>query len=231
MSDPSDKPAPARQIQWPRFLIEGVVIVGSILLAFGIEAWWEERGERDQTRQNLLALLDELEINRAQLDSCAVALDRSAEGTYALLELMGPDAEPVEIEGLASAFFQSVNMGIFFGQDAVLTAMLGSGELADLQNESLMILVGSWQASVEAIRLDTQQLERNREEVLFEELMRLGVPITLGQRSPPFGDFPPNKFTFDTRSILTDVRLAGALESRALRATLVALDCREAATP
>ncbi len=46
MNDPSDKPTPTCQIQWPRFVIEGVVIVASILLAFGIEAWWENRQER-----------------------------------------------------------------------------------------------------------------------------------------------------------------------------------------
>jgi len=28
--------------------VEGVVIVGSILLAFGIDAWWEGRQERDE---------------------------------------------------------------------------------------------------------------------------------------------------------------------------------------
>jgi hypothetical protein len=28
-------------IPWLRVLLEGVVIVGSILLAFGIDAWWE----------------------------------------------------------------------------------------------------------------------------------------------------------------------------------------------
>ncbi len=29
------------QIPWPRVFVEGVVIVGSVLLAFGIEAWWD----------------------------------------------------------------------------------------------------------------------------------------------------------------------------------------------
>ncbi len=32
-----------RQIRWLRVLVEGVVIVGSILLAFGIQAWWDGR--------------------------------------------------------------------------------------------------------------------------------------------------------------------------------------------
>lgn len=31
---------------WVRLFVEGVIIVGSILLAFGIEAWWDERRDR-----------------------------------------------------------------------------------------------------------------------------------------------------------------------------------------
>ena len=35
-----------RQIPWLRVFVEGVVIVGSILLAFGIDAWWDGVQER-----------------------------------------------------------------------------------------------------------------------------------------------------------------------------------------
>ncbi len=36
-----------RQIPWLRVFGEGLVIVVSILLAFGIEAWWAERLKRN----------------------------------------------------------------------------------------------------------------------------------------------------------------------------------------
>ena len=44
---------PTRSIPWPRILAEGGAIVVSILLAFGIQAWWEGR-EEEQRRQALL---------------------------------------------------------------------------------------------------------------------------------------------------------------------------------
>ena len=44
------------QIPWLRVFVEGVVIVGSILLAFGIEAWWDDRADR----QTELTILGEL---------------------------------------------------------------------------------------------------------------------------------------------------------------------------
>lgn len=37
----------SKGVPWLRVLIEGVVIVGSILLGFGIDAWWEGRQEEE----------------------------------------------------------------------------------------------------------------------------------------------------------------------------------------
>ena len=58
-------------IPWPRVIVEGAVIVVSILLAFGIDAWWEGRQERAEEGRYIAALLDEaygaaneLEIDR-----------------------------------------------------------------------------------------------------------------------------------------------------------------------
>ena len=68
MSDPSDKPTRTRQMQWPRFLLEGVVIVGSILLTFGIEAWWAERQERAEEQRLLQNLHEEFVETRESVD-------------------------------------------------------------------------------------------------------------------------------------------------------------------
>jgi hypothetical protein len=40
--------SPARRVPWLRIFVEGVTIVGSILLAFAIDAWWD--GRRDHSR-------------------------------------------------------------------------------------------------------------------------------------------------------------------------------------
>jgi hypothetical protein len=34
------------QIPWTRIAVESIAIVASILVAFAIDAWWEERQER-----------------------------------------------------------------------------------------------------------------------------------------------------------------------------------------
>ncbi len=62
----------SKQIPWLRVFVEGVVIIGSILLAFGLQAWWDGRVDR-QTELNVLgemttALSADLEVLEDRLD-------------------------------------------------------------------------------------------------------------------------------------------------------------------
>ncbi len=54
-------------IAWPRILAEGTAIVVSILLAFGIQAWWDGRQSIAAERVLLEALLDDLQDKRQAL--------------------------------------------------------------------------------------------------------------------------------------------------------------------
>ncbi|MDH3734117.1 MAG: hypothetical protein OEU54_11310 [Gemmatimonadota bacterium] len=71
-----------RRLPWLRILVEGFVIVGSILLAFGIEAWWQGQGEREEERDGLEILLRDLSATASQL---AELQDFAQEGTNAAL--------------------------------------------------------------------------------------------------------------------------------------------------
>ena len=54
-----------KQIPWPRVFVEGAVIVGSILLAFGIDSWWQDVQDQRQEQAYLEQLLDDLYANQA----------------------------------------------------------------------------------------------------------------------------------------------------------------------
>ena len=69
-----------REIPWPRIFAEGVAIVVSILLAFSIEAWWQDRVETQREREVLLALLDDFKNSKAKISEGRdfhVAIQRS----------------------------------------------------------------------------------------------------------------------------------------------------------
>ena len=89
MTEPSDIDAqqvpPARWRELPRWLIESVVIVVSILLAFGIDAWWDERQDRRDEAEILAGLEREFTEYRARL---VAALDRHTVMITAMSELL-----------------------------------------------------------------------------------------------------------------------------------------------
>ena len=57
-----------RSIPWLRVFVEGVVIVGSILLAFVIDAAWDRRGEIVEEGEILTGLRAHFEEVQARLD-------------------------------------------------------------------------------------------------------------------------------------------------------------------
>ena len=54
-------------IPWKRLAIETIAIVSSILLAFAIDAWWNERNERQFEQETLVGLEAEYEDHRQTL--------------------------------------------------------------------------------------------------------------------------------------------------------------------
>lgn len=175
--------ARTESISWTRVVVEGVVIVGSILIAFGIDALWETRQANELTQQHLEALVAEFRSVRDEVRSEASGVASSAEGSAGVLAMMR--AEEI---GTAEQFTEyrrmSFDVGLFTARHPVLTTMLTSGELIDLQNDSLMTLVGRWQDEVEHLRADSEHLERNREETIIDRVIAIGVPYDVA--SPRF---------------------------------------------
>ena len=187
-------------------LVEGVVIVGSILLAFGIDAAWEERQEQERTRRHIQALIREVRQTQEEIRAEIGGVAAAREGTDAVLELMRAVDPAVTHHELADAISLSMNVGIFTAQHPVMTTMLTSGELLEFGDDSLLRLLGQWRAQVEHLRIDAEHLERNREEVVFERSVSIGVPFEIFEPRPSL------------LAILSDSGMEAAFALRNLRA-------------
>lgn len=82
------------------------MIVGSILLAFGIDAWWEGRGERDEATDYLIALRGELEATRDEL----LGDQETRQGNLAAIQsLLDATADVADLtEDSVSALLQTI---------------------------------------------------------------------------------------------------------------------------
>ncbi len=88
MCDWSRRRCVTRQIPWLRVFVEGVVIVGSILLAFGIDAAWEERQGRERKTAHLEALAVEIADTRSALMASQGRREVRIESMGSLLKAM-----------------------------------------------------------------------------------------------------------------------------------------------
>jgi hypothetical protein len=89
-----------RSIPWLRIWLEMAVIVVSILLAFGIEAWWERGQERRQVGEFKELLRIQMEENVRSLDQdIAGALEAQA-ALGAALYAISPDPRPLSADSL-----------------------------------------------------------------------------------------------------------------------------------
>ena len=65
-----------QRIPWKRLYVEAAAIVASILLAFAIDAWWEDRQERVLEQQYLASLKADFQADIEELHE-AIALAKS----------------------------------------------------------------------------------------------------------------------------------------------------------
>jgi hypothetical protein len=141
------------RIPWARVALEGVVIVGSILLAFGIEAGWEARGERQERRAVVAALqsdfaaaregLDGLQANNQEIEATAEAVSAALVASSATIAV--PPEDVVQLIrtptydpplGELRSLIQSGRVSLI--RDADLRSALATWEtlVADLNDES-----------------------------------------------------------------------------------------------
>lgn len=151
--------AHSTRIPWKRISAESAAIVGSILIAFSIDAWWEDRIEREAEMwmlQRLYADFSEisssLEVNegehRQALEACVSLLDMSAEG-----EPLPMTPEVDSMVGYAFLTARTFNPG-----SGAVDAFLNNETSQLVRNQPLADLLIKWSGLVEELQEEEAQL-------------------------------------------------------------------------
>jgi hypothetical protein len=129
------------QIPWLRVLVEGVVIVGSILLAFGIDAAWEGRNQRQRRAALFAALGNDMALARVEVDRVATFHRTGHSASADLLNFArvvpGDDDQHLMIDSLVAATFGST--ASFDAPLGAVESVVGSGDL-DLVSDPALVL-------------------------------------------------------------------------------------------
>ena len=132
---------------WKRIVIDMATIAGSILLAFAIDAWWDEFRDREDGQITLISLHDELvqvEEFMSTHDQFIGAMQDSAR--QLLTAAVGPDQElgEREIDRLLADLTWFVSETKFAVPE--LESLVLNDELSLIENSDLRHKLKSWRA-------------------------------------------------------------------------------------
>ena len=125
------------------------MIVGSILMAFGLQAWWDERQERAEEIEALAQLLEEFKSNSSELVAIRAINLRSLSASRELLALSGRLGVPNSTRSTTELLLDFPTLQSYDPVLGTLNSLIASGRLGILQSDSLRAALSEWPSNVE----------------------------------------------------------------------------------
>lgn len=197
--------AKIHDIPWKRITVEGATIVVSILLAFAIDAWWDERNQASANQEQLSRVAAEFRANTEELEEKLAQISGAIEATSEFMSWMGPEARDVPQEAFFTQWSKLYSIGYFTMDSAAADDFLAAGQVSSSQNQSIRDSIARWYT-------DAHHLESQYERLRFAhagigERLRVLVPMYhVHRRNPVMEGHPESKFPFDHTIVLSDSR-------------------------
>jgi len=158
-----------QKLPWLRVMIEGGVIVASILLAFGIDTWWDERQLEREVVQELQSVGRELRQNQELLAFQLDIMRRMVQGGDEVLALLDANLAPEYVPMPDTLGFLVTTTVTFDASLGALDALIASGRLAAVADPELRLRLSGLRALVE----DATELQSLSRSLYFEQMLPL----------------------------------------------------------
>ena len=143
---------PLARIPWARVLAEAVLIVASVLLAFGIEAWWSEGAERRAEIELLRDLRTDFAANDQRLEGHLGFHGLLASSTSVLLDSISNRPSGAEALVPDSAIGSILTSPTYDPLTSTLDAALASGDVDLLRHAPVREALADWSRVSEDLR-------------------------------------------------------------------------------
>jgi hypothetical protein len=204
--------------RWGRVVAEGLLIVLSILLAFGIEAWWSERGERHYAVEALQGLRDDFVENLDRLASAKSEHVEIRDASVRLLAMTGPEADVTVPDLVMDTLVMALIGGPkAFPVTATYDALIASGRIELLESAALRRELARWSAAIADLREEEQDAFRQMDERLLPFLWDYVPVLTLDLNVLPRYegvDLDQSRFPRRYLELLRLIRFENAVEER-----------------
>ncbi len=203
-------------ISFGRTTAEVVAIVGSILVAFAIDAWWEESLERELEAEQLQRLHAEFSKNLDMMDNPYYRGIR-VEAIGDVLDLADSvfEGAPVEFDVPVLLMRRVLTAATFEVESPVLDGLIRSGGLEIVEDRDVVTALASWDRGARNYLELAKRARRNSDSLLFPALAVRGNMARVLNRGMSMvdreifltGEPDPN----DTVRIRFDTELMGLL--------------------
>lgn len=151
-SEPPARPPPWKVVA--RWLGEIAVVTVGILIAFALDAWWDNRATAEQEQVHLRALASDLQQNIAALQELLEKEESVMSSCQGLLKLTRAEQAPpaASLEELFSSVF---NSGRYEPVMGAYEALVNSGGLTLIRDESLRAALAEFAAKVQGQYAET----------------------------------------------------------------------------
>ena len=205
-----------QNISWKRLSIEAAAIVASILLAFAIDAWWDESQQRKHLHTVLTGLEAAFSENVTLIDENIDLVIRYQGILKGFIEMAPGDAAQIPPE-LTFDTLQSIWRPITTANNnSLLIATLDSENLTALDLPALRDVIARWRTQVNELRERTEQLVASEQEALLVLGRHPEIGVVWAQTM-----IDSQQFSGDLmRSVREDKELMAIAARRALQARI-----------
>ena len=203
-------------------MLEGGVIVFSILLAFAIDAWWEESQDRELEIQQLARVSAELMINGESFRSKVGTLKSAFDSAVVHQSRMGVKPEPADPQELMRTWDRILGIGTLSVPNRAINEYLAAAAQGDPEFSEIRDRLTEW--SYRSERLENQYvILRQKHTALTDYLMSMpSMPAlsTLPDWMQAAG-MPKSAFPSDPSRLLEDPRVENLLADYMIRLLFV----------
>ena len=170
---------------WSGALREFGIIVAGVLCALAAQAWWDGHQERGRERDYLRQILADTRENERRLDEAIEHDSGSREAASRVLDALTRGGEPAAADSVVEWMGRAASASDFRAVAGNYRALLGTGELRLVRNDSLRVLLAAYSSAVD--------IEADRQRLFRETMTGLAMPMARG-------------LPFMRRALLGDIR-------------------------
>jgi hypothetical protein len=215
---------PTREVPWLRVVAEAALIVASILLAFGIDAWWEGRQDNARAADVLVALRTDVVSNLEHARRSRRGTEGQVASTIQARRLLDGAWATVPRDSVLRLVAESGYIFTLEQETATYDQVVATGDLR-LLDQGVRDALSTWRVAVDEARTQETLALENRTGALSYILEHLAWAEIIGMvRSDRLDGH--TRFSNDLSELASDRRLDNLLTYRILLGGDLALEYR-----